>query len=231
MLLLVIVSCKKEVSLNFVEHSVERSEDAVIALNYPKAEGTEAIASQINKILENHISSQFNLSEETDSSNTLEEAITQFNTEYNTFIKDFPDATQQWEALIDGEVTYRSSEVISIVISTYLDTGGAHGNTNVRFFNFNPNTGELLNMKALVSDVEGLSSIIQSELKSEIEANANEPMENLFFGNDFKLPETLGFNDDGLIILYNRYEIASYAQGIVEFSIPFEKVQGYLQVR
>ena len=55
-------------------------------------------------------------------------------------------------------------------------------------------------------------------------------MEDEFFGKDFQLPETIGYSDEGIIILYNPYEIASYAQGIVEFTIPFEDVSSFLNV-
>ena len=179
--LLVFMSCKEEVNISFKEHSIDTYKDAIVALNYPKAEGTKAIAERINQTLEDHISKQINLSEEAVASNTVDEAVAQFNTAYNTFITDFPDSPQKWEALIDGEVTYHSHEVISIALSTYLDTGGAHGNTNVSFFNFNPKTGESLKTEDLVSNIEGLSVLIKKQLKTEIEANANEAMENVFF--------------------------------------------------
>lgn len=230
LVLLVFISCKKEESISFIEYSVETSNDAIVALNYPKAEGSEAIATRINQTLEAHISKQINLSEDTTIENTVDEAIQQFNTDYKSFISDFPDAAQQWEALIDGEVTYRSPEVICIALNSYLDTGGAHGNTNVRFFNFDPLTGNLLEMDDLISNIDGLSALIKTQLKSEIKANTTEPLDHAFIGSDFKFPESIGYSDEGLIILYNPYEIASYAQGIVEFSIPFEDVNSYLNV-
>ncbi len=55
-------------------------------------------------------------------------------------------------------------------------------------------------------------------------------MEDYFFGNDFQLPESLGFSDEGLIILYNPYEIASYSQGIIEFTIPYDTINDYLNI-
>ena len=67
----------------------------------------------------------------------LIEAAKQFDTEYANFKNQFADSDQKWEALIDGEVTYESPELISIAINSYLDTGGAHGNGYVKFFNFN----------------------------------------------------------------------------------------------
>lgn len=228
-LLTTLSSCKEEdAKINFKEHSIENSKDAVIALNYPKAEGSESIASRINQVLENHISSQFNVTEDTKNNGSLNDAMNQFNSDYATFIQEFPDAIQKWEALIDGEVTYRSPEIISIAINSYLDTGGAHGNTNVKFFNFDPNTGELFQLNDLISDVKGFSEIVKSKLKTETESSTSASTDNIFLDNDFKLPESIGYSEDGLIILYNPYEITSFAQQIVEFSIPYEEVQQFL---
>lgn len=230
MTLLMFASCEKEVKISFNELSIDTSKDAIVAINYPKAEGTKEIADRINQTLEDYVSKQINLSEEDLAKKTINEAVNQFNADYNTFIRDFPDSSQKWEALIDGEVTYSSDEIISIALNTYLDTGGAHGNTNVRFFNFNPQTGEQLKSNDLVSNFEGLSELVEKRLKTAVEAKTDEPIENVFFGTDFKLPESLGFSDEGLIILYNPYEIASYAQGIIEFSIPYENVRLFLKV-
>ena len=54
--------------------------------------------------------------------------------------------------------------------------------------------------------------------------------EDYFFGKDFQLPESIGFSDEGVIILYNPYEIASYSQGIIEFTIPYNEIDANLNL-
>ncbi|MCK8479143.1 DUF3298 and DUF4163 domain-containing protein [Flavihalobacter algicola] len=230
-LLALVISCNKEVKIDFTETHIETSEAADISINFPKAEGTEIIANRINNTLQNYIINQTNISEDSLEHVSIHDAISRFNYEFNSFKNDFPESSQQWEAFIDGEVTYRSPEIICIAINSYLDTGGAHGNTNVRFFNFNPQTGTVLNMKDLISNQEGLSKIIERELLKNIKnGTENQPTEDVFFGKDFQLPESIGFSDEGLIVLYNPYEIAAYAQGIIEFTIPFTEVNSFLNV-
>ncbi len=224
------MSCKKEVRVDFSEEIIETSDITEIAINYPKANGSEEITNRINKTLERHIIKQINVSENEDTKGNLYDAIAKFNYEYKSFKNDFPETALPWEAFIDGEVTYRSPEIISIAITSYLDTGGAHGNSSVRFFNFDPQTGEQLFINDLVSNVEGLSNVIKEKLVTAIKAEADDAMQDVFFGKDFQLPETLGYSDEGLIILYNPYEIATYTQGIVEFSIPFEAVNTFLKL-
>lgn len=157
LVLLLLISCKKEVQVDFSEDIIETSEGAYIALNFPKAEGTKEISDRINQTLENSIIKQINISENENTDGNLYDAIAKFNYEYKRFKNDFPEYAQQWEAFVDGEVTYRSPEIISIAMTTYLNTGVAHGNTNVRFFNFNSQTGQLYNKQDLVSNIQELS--------------------------------------------------------------------------
>ncbi|MDG5490509.1 DUF3298 and DUF4163 domain-containing protein [Psychroserpens sp. SPM9] len=228
--LITLISCNKETKIEFSETHIETSEHADISMNFPKAEGTEEIARKINTTLETYIVNQTNLGESTASDLTIPDAIAKFNYDYNSFKNDFPDTSQKWEAFIDGEVTHRSPELICIAINSYLDTGGAHGNTNVRFFNFNPQTGKLYQTKDLIGNIKGFSEVVEQKLKDEINKNSEASMTDEFFGKDFQLPETIGFSDEGVIILYNPYEIASYAQGILEFTIPFEDLNSFLNI-
>lgn len=224
----IVFSCSEEIKIDFKEENFESSKDAEISINYPKAEGNKAVSDLINVTLQNYIVSQTNLSEDSLNNVSIDDAIKRFNAEYLSFKNDFPDSSQKWEAFIDGEVTYRSPEVICIAINSYLDTGGAHGNTNIRFFNFNPQTGNLYSKTDLVNDFGKLSEVIAIQLKNEV--SLDDSMEDHFFGKDFQLPESLGFSDEGLIILYNPYEIASYSQGIIEFTIPYETVNPFLKI-
>ena len=225
-----IVSCKKEVKIEFFEENIESSKAADISINFPKAEGSNTVSKLINTTIQNYIVSQTNLNDDTLTNLSIDDAVKRFNTEFKTFKNDFPESSQKWEAFIDGEITYRSPEVICIAVNSYLDTGGAHGNTHIKFFNFNPQNGKLYSKGELIKDVNGLSDVIANELKEEVKSNSDEPMEEFFFGKDFQLPESLGFSDEGLIVLYNPYEIASYSQGIIEFIIPFEDVNTYLNI-
>ncbi len=224
-------SCKEAVKLDFVEDSIETSEVADIAINIPKAQGTNTVANRINKTLAQHIIAQSNFSEGSISEASIEQALAQFNKEYSTFKTDFPESSQQWEYFVDGEVVYRSEQLICIALTTYLDTGGAHGNTNVKFFNFNAETGAVFSNSDLVEDLPALSEIVQQKLMEELHSEDDtSTINDVFFGKDFQLPESIGFNDEGVIILYNPYEIASYSQGIIEFIVPYDTIDTAISI-
>ena len=182
----VCISCKEEVSITFYEDSIETSEYADIAINIPKASGTEAVAKRINTTIKNYIIVQSNFTETSISELSVPEALDLFNEEYKSFITDFPESTQKWEYFVDGEVIYYSDQLLCIALTTYLDTGGAHGNTNVKFFNFKPESGEEFTNKELISNSVGLSEIIQHKLLEILKSDdMHTNMNDVFFGNDF----------------------------------------------
>ena len=52
-----------------------------------------------------------------------------------------------------------------------------------------------------------------------------------FFNEDFDLPNNIGFNDEGIMFFYNVYDIASYADGITEFTVPYHTLEALLKTR
>lgn len=228
---LVLFSCKKDLPLSFMEQHIETSQDAIVDINYPKAEGDKAIADRINKTIENFLANEINMSEMLEDDLSLSDAVINFDNEYKTFKEDFSDSTQQWEALIESEVTYLSEFIICISVNSYLDTGGAHGNSHVAFLNFDKKTGKLLKYEDIITDEDAFKEFVKPYFTKATELLSDEnSIEDLFFGEDFQLPENIGFGENGLILLYNVYEIASYSQGFTEFSIPYEKAKPYLKI-
>ena len=119
--------------------------------------------------------------------------------------------------------------MITIAVDSYTFSGGAHGNSTITLLNFDPNTGNLYQQDNLFNSTKDFIQLVESAFKSEIKSkNKNE--EDYFFGQDFKLPENVGFSDEGVIFLYNTYELASYAQGITEFTIPYSEISKYLKI-
>jgi len=147
------------------------------------------------------------------------------------FKDEFEESSLVWEAQIEGEVTYQSPEITCVAINSYLNTGGAHGSMNISFLNFNSQTGELLKNDEFIKSNDFLK-LAKTYFRLEIEETLDKDSFNdYFWGDDFHLPENIGFSDEGVILLYNVYEIAPYSEGITEFTIPFEKVLPYLRLK
>lgn len=226
LLVLILFSCEEVTLVNFTETNNIFNENAIVELNIPKAEGTSTKAQAINKVVENHIANMLVFLEEPSDTLQLDYAIKTFDSEYKSFKDGFGESAMVWDASFDGEVTYQSPMLISIAINSYINSGGAHGNLNVTFFNFDASTGELLQFDDLFNDKEGLKNIVKTHFEEETKGSEI----NYFFGEPFSLPANIGFNDEGIVCFYNVYEIASYADGITEFTVPFEDVEAYLNI-
>ncbi|MCK7589691.1 DUF3298 and DUF4163 domain-containing protein [Subsaxibacter sp. CAU 1640] len=228
---LIIFSCKKDAPLSFTDEAIETSDQALITINYPKAVGNEAVADRVNKTLENFLANEINMSEKQDANLSLSDAIKGFEKEYETFKEDFSDTTQQWEALIESEVNYETESIVCVVVNSYIDTGGAHGNSHVTFLNFDKTTGNLLENDEIIKDEELFKQVAKPYFEKVTKPLTDEESEqDLFFGEDFQLPENIGFNENGVILLYNVYEIASYVQGVTEFTIPYDEAKQFLKI-
>jgi len=223
---LILFSCEEATVISFTEINKLYEDNAVIELNIPKAEGSSITSQAINKVIETHIANMLVFLEEPSDTLQLDYAIKNFDSEYKSFKDEFNESAMVWDASFDGEVTYQSPILISIAINSYVNSGGAHGNLNVTFFNFDAATGELLQFDDLFNNKEALTEVVKAHFEEETKDNDI----NYFFGEPFSLPANIGFNDEGIICFYNVYEIASYADGITEFTVPFEAVEDYLNM-
>ena len=221
-------ACVEESQLMFSESNQFYQKNANIEINIPVAEGDTELAALINSKIENHIANTLLFSEEDSETATLEEGISRFDTEYKNFKSDFEESKLVWEATFDAEVMYQSSEIISIAISSYTNTGGAHGNSVITFYNFDSISGEILKTSEIISNLDAFTKIAEQHFMVDVEMEASESIDDYFFGEPFHLPANIGYNEEGLVLLYNTYEVASYAMGITEFTIPFEEIESLL---
>ncbi|WP_296311895.1 DUF3298 and DUF4163 domain-containing protein [Winogradskyella sp. UBA3174] len=226
----VLFSCDEEIKpLTFKTNEISKAFDAEITVILTKATTDNNISNAINTTIENEIIKAIS-----DSKNikTLDEALSTFNTEFVNFKKDFPEGEQSWSLNIESEVTYISTEIVTIALSIYTDKGGAHGNDTISFLNFDPNTGNLFAIQDIIENTEAFKTLAEKHFKSSLKSEDSDKsnIEDFFFGEPFQLPKNIGFTDDGLVLLYNVYEIASYDQGYTEFVIPFSNAKPYLKV-
>jgi hypothetical protein len=53
----------------------------------------------------------------------------------------------------------------------------------------------------------------------------------MFEDEKFYLPQNIFYTDKGLLLYYNSYEAASYADGPKELLLPYKEVNEYLMVK
>lgn len=209
----------------FSEIHVTTKNNDIVEVYIPEAQGEKTIAEQINSEIRKAVTAALHIGDPNNTpSISIEESIERFNAEYKDFRQDFPETEIPWEAQIDGEVVYQSPEIVSIAITSYTNTGGAHGLSNITFLNFNANTGKKITNPQLITDMEAFKNTV----KPYFDKAVAEKEHAVFDIKEFQLPANVGFTEDGLVLLYNTYEIAPYSTGIIEFKIPYEEVEPFL---
>ncbi|TNJ46993.1 DUF3298 and DUF4163 domain-containing protein [Tamlana fucoidanivorans] len=219
--LAVLVACKEESTLSFSEFTLASKDNTIVELDIILASGDSEAANNVNAEIEKTII--FCLNAEKHNTDNLEVSIQNFNQDYIDFKKDFPESPQVWEAQIDGEVLYQTEDIISISITTYTNTGGAHGLLSITFLNFNPETGLLIPTINLINNTDEFSKLAQFYFEQSITKD-----DILFSPNTFQLPKNMAYTEEGIVLLYNAYEIAPYSTGIIEFKIPYHDANPFL---
>ncbi|MEC3906443.1 DUF3298 and DUF4163 domain-containing protein [Tamlana sp. 2201CG12-4] len=221
--LLIASGCKKEPSLSFSEIHISVPKNNIVDINIPKAQGHEKVSGQINAEIEKLVISALHIDDIDNPATSVKEGIKRFNTDYISFKTDFPESIQVWEAQIDGEILYQSDEIISISITSYVNTGGAHGSLHISFLNFEAESGHLIPNEKLFNNLMAFNKIAKPYFQKSVSDK-----DLALDINTFNLPKNISYNEDGVVLLYNAYEIAPYLSGITEFLIPFNEVESLL---
>jgi hypothetical protein len=236
-LFLILTSCNKELSF---ENETFEKESAIpcktdcpkITIDVPIAKNIPIVADSINKKVFSVIKEIVYFGEDPSKTNDYKALTTSFIASYEEMHKKFPTDTFGWEGKIKGNVEFKSDQIIDIKIDHYTFTGGAHGYQGFRSLLFNPKTGKTIFNNQLFKNEKEFKAFAEKEFRAKykIPAKANINATGLMFENDiFQLPQNIFYTDEGLLLYYNSYEAASYADGPKELLFPYEKVSQYLK--
>jgi hypothetical protein len=240
---LTLITCKDEVPLRFSSESfTEEAFDICktvscpeITINYIKAAGDKSTSGNINSEIISYITAALNIGEDSiPKAKTIIEAASDFIKVARLHAADFPDMSAEYFAEINISELYYSTELVSIEMHKYLYTGGAHGSGNTFFLNIDPQNGNEIPSKALFKNSIDFKAFAEYKFREAHKISSDESINSTGFSfeNDsFYLPNSIGFIETNLIILYNQYEIASYADGPIELKIPLEEVKKYLNFK
>lgn len=231
-----ILSCKDNNMLTFDTYDFSSEKCAScpeVSISFPKYTEATKISETINNALQEEIISQLNYEDEIETT-TIEKASKTFKDKFLELSQKFPDETVVWEATIDGEAIHEDKNTITIELSAYIFTGGAHGYTSTTYLNFDKKKGTELENWELFKDKDLFSNFLETKfrIQESIPQDKSINSTGFMFENDkFHLPENIGFTKKGLQFIYNPYEVASYVDGPVTITIPYNQVNTYLTIK
>lgn len=203
-----------------------------ITINYLQVKEDSSTSEKINKKIQDFVITSLDIKEDAPKSKSVQDAATNFANIYLEDIAKFPDIVGVYTAQVDVKEIYRSPHLISLELSQYLFTGGAHGNGSTVFLNVDPENGNTLQLDDVLKNREEFNAFAEKRFRNQHKISSEESINStgFWFEQDrFYLPETVGFTLDSLVFVYNNYEITNYADSPVEFKIPREEAKTYLK--
>ena len=202
-----------------------------ITVKIPIAKNAPVVADSINKKVFSVLKEIIYFGEKPYTSTDYNGLLASFIDSYEKLQKEFPNETFGWEAEVTGSIKYQSESVLNIEINHYSYTGGAHGYQGLRSLLFDPSTGKSIANEELFNDKAAFMAFAEKKFRAKYKIPANKSINvtGLMFENEkFNLPENIFYTDDGLLLYYNSYEAASYADGPKELLLPYKEVNDYL---
>ncbi len=123
--------------------------------------------------------------------------------------------------------TYKYKSIISYVFTIFIDTGGAHPNTIIETITYNTSNNQLITIDYLLKENNNILDILSKKSRAILAKNSDLKQGNI---QDMILDGTLpkkenfsnfAFTDNGLLVFFNRYQIAPYSYGSFNIIIPY----------
>ena len=238
-LLFLLARCEKE--LVFENQSFEKKSTLAcndncpsILIQIPIAKDVPIVSDSINKKVFSVLKQIVYFGEKPYASTDYKGLVSSFIASYEKLQKDFPKDSFGWEAKINGEVNYMSENIINIEIKHYTYTGGAHGYQGQRSLLFDSNTGKTILQHQLFKDRNAFKAFAEKKFRTKykIPEKGSINQTGLLFEDDtFLLPQNIFYTDKGLLLFYNPYEAASYADRTKELLLSYKEISDYLLIK
>lgn len=202
-----------------------------IDIAIPRVLDETILSNKINNALEEEIILLLSFDEEQEIT-SIADAITSFTNSFKELKSKFPDETVGWEASVESNISYEDNDMLTLEFNAYSFTGGAHGYGSTSFLNFDKRKAVELETWELFEDLEGFLKFaeIKFRIQEDIPQDDNINATGFMFDRDaFHLSENVGYTAEGITLIYNQYEVASYADGPIILALPYAEVNKYLK--
>lgn len=154
---------------------------------------------------------------------------------YNQAINQYKDSLKNnfpffgYEVYIEYVITYNDNCFLSLYSSNYKFTGGAHGDTRRVSNTWELCTGENIYLHNFFEPNTNYTYLLVQEMIKQAEINIAK--NHLIYFEDYREliakffnPSNFFMSPTGITIYYHQYDIGPYSTGIVEYTIPYEKI-------
>ncbi|MGL5113214.1 MAG: PdaC/SigV domain-containing protein [Flavobacterium sp.] len=234
--LLLFTACSNELRFESKEFTQKsnllcKENCTTIAIDIPYASNHTVAADSINRKVFNVVKDLVYVNEKPIENNDYVALLNSFITTFESTREEYPDSTFGWDAKIEGSIEYQSDAIVNIEINHYTFTGGAHGFEGKQSLLFDPKTGKKIANRSLFKEIPEFKKMVENKFRKKynipLKGNINQTG-CLFEDDAFQLPKNIFFKSDGLLLHYNQYEAASYAEGPKTLFLPYTSIKKYL---
>jgi hypothetical protein len=199
-----------------------------ISIDRVIAQGDSAVASRINTVLAStYLAALGGPNPDAPQFASIGEAVSNFLSQQAAFRKDVPESPGGNWTFMARDSIFRSDSIVCIRQLAYSFTGGAHGNTVVAMPAFLATTGERITWRDLTTDTNAFIAAAERAFRRTTQMSTRDTYAKagFWFENErFTLPNVIGIMPTGYVLVYNQYEVAPYAYGVIEVPLPFDSV-------
>ena len=151
----------------------------------------------------------------------LMDTIQKFNTEFDAFRTEFPEAAGHYEWYEKDSLFYAGENHVTLQRDVYQYWGGAHGSNWLMYYNINKD-GKLLDYTDFAQDTMVIKQAAEKAFRSKYNIPENTPINStgkMFPESGFFLPDSFAVTSDSIIFVFQPYEADAYAFGRHRFGI------------
>ena len=201
-----------------MEMATVKSEDWDINVNRSMFSSTDAALNKSCEVLNGEIKKFVN---------GLQDSLMANATEFFRAIEADKMERPEWiyELQVEDSVFMATAQYISVRLTTYTFTGGAHGMTNFYTFNY-----DVKNQK-LLSNQEILNYANEAQINAQLKANFKNPENCFTMEPTLEEVTAINFNETSVCFTYSHYVLGAYACGIPEVTVPRTALKGELLIK
>lgn len=203
-----------------------------VSYKYPEILN-EDIKTNVNGTIMSYLRDSIYYVEDEQSNKDLNELAVKFFAEYDT-IMSVTDGMESTYALdVNSEVISETEDDFTVSVSYYINTGGAHPNSLLKYMVFNKKSGNLMTLEDILNPgyETQLNKLIDGAFRKEKGLSPEDDLtkKGNLFENKITFNNNFTVTNDSLKFYYNNYEIAAYAYGPTEISIPLSDLKEFLK--
>ncbi|KAA8482854.1 uncharacterized protein DUF3298 [Arcticibacter tournemirensis] len=165
---------------------------------------------------------------------SLDKQTEEFMDKYEEFKKEPYSQGRKYGLISSTKVMEELGNLLTLQLDAYTYSGGAHGASFTHFFNYDIRNKKMIFIDDVINDnyQDCLVKVAERIFKKNEGLNPGQPLKpNAYFfeNNRFSLANNYVFTPQGIMFLYNEYEIKPYADGKTELLVPYAEIKHMLK--